>query len=72
MTLTNCTISGNQSSFGGGIVNFGTLYSTNNTITNNTASSCGGGVSSIGASATFENTIIAGNSAEIVGPDCRW
>jgi hypothetical protein len=70
-TIENSTISGNTAtSAGGGIANFGTLVSVNNTIVLNisnasgTRISAGGVFSELGATTTLRNTIVAGNLSD--------
>ena len=68
VTVENSTVSGNMSdSGGGGVANFGTMLSTNNTIVLNIADPSGtkinaGGVyTPLGAWTELRNTIVAGN-----------
>jgi hypothetical protein len=65
MSLTNCTVSGNSASGGGGgIYNFyGLLTLTNSTISANDASTStyGGGIWNYSGAMTLDNTIVAGN-----------
>ncbi len=74
LAMTNCTVSGNSSTFdAGGILNMGTLAINSSTITNNSANggnNGGGGLENVGA-ASLRNTIIAGNNGHAYwGPDC--
>src|ERR1043166_1537082 len=62
LTPHNVTISGNQSSNGGGIINTGTVTASGLTLTNNIGGFGGGGVSNSGTF-NIRNTIIAGNSS---------
>ncbi len=74
MSLTNCSVTGNESicgfllffECGGGIVNDGDLTVQGSTISGNTAAN-GGGVLSTGT-ATITNCTIAGNAAVTTGP----
>src|SRR5262249_4310013 len=68
-TLTNCTVSGNSASFGGG-VGTGSVYNpggtttlTNCTVSGNSASRIGGGVSMDHGTLTLTNCTVNGNSA---------
>jgi hypothetical protein len=68
LTLSNCTVTQNQSGGdGGGISNFGTATLNNCTITNNTADGSGGGVANergtVTGSMTIANCTISGNNA---------
>ncbi|MBI3410157.1 MAG: tandem-95 repeat protein [Planctomycetes bacterium] len=67
LTLTNCTLSGNTSIFGGAIVNFSTLTAKACTIAGNSAAQGGGINASSGT--VLENTIVALNTASSSGPD---
>lgn len=68
-TLTNTTISGNTSAFGGGMIvynpnpNVGASTITNCTISNNTATQSGGGIHANSGTTNFGNTIVAHNTA---------
>jgi hypothetical protein len=78
LTVSNSTISGNTadggsrgSGGGGGILNSGSLTVTNSTISGNSAN-VGGGVSTFvggDVGGDMRNTILAGNVADVVGPD---
>jgi CSLREA domain-containing protein len=82
LTVTNSTISGNNSYIdGGGIANYGKAYLYNVTITNNRADSDqnnvgdGGGIAVMGSGVlTFQNTVLANNlDQSMLGgmrPDC--
>ena len=68
LTLNNCTVTGNDAEFGGGIVNMnGTLTVNNCTISNNGGIFGGGGISNIAFDGTatliITNSTISGNSA---------
>jgi len=74
MTLTNCSVTGNEAlcgtfpiltECGGGIINDGDLILQSSTISNNTTG-YGGGVASTGT-ATITNCTIAGNAAVTTG-----
>jgi hypothetical protein len=68
--LTNCTVSGNTSTDGGGVENVGgaaTLTLTNCTLSGNTASGNGGGVLNQSGTATLTNCTLTGNSATTGG-----
>jgi len=64
LTITNSTISGNQTAgIGGGVYNNGTLALTNTTISGNQSTDSGGGIyNQIGATLTLSNTTIANNT----------
>ncbi|MBX7218680.1 MAG: putative Ig domain-containing protein [Blastocatellia bacterium] len=63
-TLTNCTLSGNQSvSDSAGIACAGNVTLTNCTIANNTAGTLGGGLVVFSANVILVNTIVAQNTA---------
>jgi parallel beta-helix repeat protein len=65
-TLTNCTITSNSASYGGGLYTGfgGTATLTNCTVSGNTASAGGGGVfDCASATTTLTNCTISGNSA---------
>ena len=62
-TLTDCTISGNSASYGGGLNNHGTATLNGCTISNNTASSSGGGLQTFGGTLTLTDCTVSGNSA---------
>jgi CSLREA domain-containing protein len=64
VNVTNCTISDNSASNGGGILNIGTLNVTNCIISDNTADSFGGGIYSFSfATTNITNSTISGNDA---------
>jgi predicted outer membrane repeat protein len=66
LTVTNCTLSGNTASIGGGIFSGGTLVVTGCTLSGNTATSTtygGGGIYSAGSPATVSGCTLSGNSA---------
>jgi len=66
-TLTNCTVSGNSASNGGGLWSCGTAMLTNCTVSGNSASGYfGGGLYNHGT-ATLTNCTVSGNSAGFVG-----
>ncbi len=72
LTITNCSITGNQSTIvdgnggGGGIINYGTLNLSSTTVTDNSAFISGGGVYNKG-SATLTDCTVSGNSADSGG-----
>jgi hypothetical protein len=72
---SNDTFSGNSGPNGGGIYSEGTGTLTDDTITQNHAvdsfptTGYGGGVLVLTGTLTIANTIIAGNSADVAGPD---
>ncbi|MCE5267526.1 MAG: Ig-like domain-containing protein [Planctomycetaceae bacterium] len=68
LTLNNCTLTGNVSGSGGGIMNYETLHVYSSTIVGNVADR-GGGLYSSGSTQTFENTVISNNSGPSGGPD---
>ena len=68
LALTNCTLSGNQSVYGGAISNYGSFVIQSSTIAGNQAYE-GGGIYGGGASAKIENSIIAENTASYFGAD---
>src|SRR5262249_9040003 len=63
LTVTNCTLSGNSASDGGGILNEGTLTFTNSTLSGNSATSMGGGIFNDEGTMTVTNGTFSGNSA---------
>ncbi len=67
LKLTNCTISGNSSSFrGGGIWNGGTLTITNSTISGNISDTGGGGIYNVDT-VTITNSTISSNISNAGG-----
>jgi Right handed beta helix region len=62
LSITDCVISGNTATTGGGIDNTGTVTITNSTISGNTASDKGGGIYN-GNGGTITNCTISGNTA---------
>jgi predicted outer membrane repeat protein len=69
VTITDCTISGNFSSPGGGGIN-GTATSlsvANSTISGNSTARSGGGILLVNSFASIETSTISGNSAETSG-----
>jgi hypothetical protein len=71
--ISNSTISGNTSPANGGGINIGydgTLVANNITVTENTANYGGGIFQFPNGTNTFRNSIIAGNTANVAGPDC--
>ncbi|MHC4672542.1 MAG: right-handed parallel beta-helix repeat-containing protein, partial [Planctomycetota bacterium] len=74
-TLTNCTISGNSSSYdGGGMYNDnGNPTLTNCSFSGNSSKHYGGGMSNnYDSSPTLTNCSFSGNSAEYAGGMCKW
>ena len=70
LTLTNCTVSGNEADDdGGGIYNEEDLTLTNCTVSGNEAGDNGGGIYN-DEDTDFKNTILANNTATTSGPDC--
>jgi hypothetical protein len=69
LTLTNTTVSFNDSnSYGGGIYNTGTMKLTNSTVRGNFAAVYGGGLYNEGGTMTLTNTTVgSGNSARLAG-----
>ena len=68
MTLTDCTISGNSSSTGGGIINVTIATLTDCTLTGNVATSKGGGIwNGPSAPLTLTDCTISGNAASSDG-----
>ena len=63
MTIDECTLSENTSSYcGGGIENWATLSITNSTISGNTGINIGGGISSRSGTLTITNCTMSGNT----------
>jgi hypothetical protein len=73
LTVTNCTLSDNVASAGGGIFNSGTLTVTNSTLSGNSAiggsGGAGGGIYNefVNISLTVTNSTLSGNSATYEG-----
>jgi fibronectin-binding autotransporter adhesin len=67
-TIANCSFVSNNATFGGGLINYGTVAITNCTFNGNSAV-FGGGIENEGTTAV-RNTIIAGNTASALGGDC--
>ena len=70
LTLTNSTVSGNEASFGGGILSFGGVTLTNSTVSGNEAGSFGGGILSDGG-VNLTNSTVSGNEAGSFGGGIR-
>ncbi len=71
LTLTDCTISGNQASVGGGVSNSGTANLTACTVSGNSSPFDGGGLASYGPAgpANLIDTIVAGNTDSLGASD---
>ncbi len=70
LTLTDCTVSGNNIDVyigGGGITNTGTLTVTNSTFSNNYSRYLGGGIWNDGGTLTVTNSTFSGNSSNAGG-----
>jgi hypothetical protein len=64
LTVSNCTVSGNLATFGGGIyIASGTLTVSNCTLSGNAAGSGGGGMYIGGGTLTVSNCTLSGNSS---------
>ncbi len=64
LTISNSTISGNNTpTLGGGIVTSNSLMINNSTITNNSAGGNGGGIYIVGGTVTITDSTISGNSS---------
>jgi CSLREA domain-containing protein len=75
VAIVNSTFSGNRAGSGGAIFNDGGCYIDirNSTIVENHAGNIGGGISEVHFDPKFitlSNTILAGNTADFLGPDC--
>ena len=70
LTLTNSTVSGNEASFGGGILSFGGVTLTNSTVSGNEAGGFGGGIFSFGG-VNLTNSTVSGNEAGSFGGGIR-
>jgi hypothetical protein len=66
MTISDCTVSGGNGVYGGGIFNMGTMTVSNCTISGNTAYYYGGGIYNAGTM-TVSNCTISGNTAYYYG-----
>ncbi len=70
LTLTQCTISGNEGhAYGGGLSNYGTLYLNQSSVTGNTTTDFGGGlfnngVATVSASTFSANIAVAGGGIQ--------
>src|SRR5262249_14260559 len=70
LTVTNCTLSGNNAAFGGGVFNTGTLTIVSSTVSGNTAGE-GAGVYNAGNSvSTVSNSTFSGNTVTLSGGAC--
>ena len=75
-TLNNTTLGGNSSPrwYGGGLVNngYGTVILNNSTVSHNSATD-GGGIYNgpYGSTVTLKDSIVANNTGNFSGPDCR-
>jgi CSLREA domain-containing protein len=71
-TLTNTTVSGNQSRFGGGITTYDPVTITDSTIAFNTAQQPGGGLHVGGGPGpyTLKNTIVSNNRSNFPAKNC--
>jgi CSLREA domain-containing protein len=58
LDMTRSTVSNNAASTGGGILNFGTLYASNSTVSANSATENGGGICNDGTSNVYNSTIV--------------
>ncbi|WP_299485874.1 choice-of-anchor Q domain-containing protein [Acaryochloris sp. IP29b_bin.137] len=68
LNLQNITVTGGQTTFGGGgIANLGTLSLTNSLITDNSASRGGGLFNTAAGTATITNSVISANNAVLDG-----
>ena len=68
LTVVNSTITGNDSTSGGGIATLGSLTLINSTLSGNSAlTHDGGGIHAFGAPVTLVNTTVAGNSSQDYG-----
>jgi hypothetical protein len=72
LTLTNTTVSGNQSRFGGGIETYDPVTITDSTIAFNTAQQPGGGLHVGGGAGPFtlKNTIVSNNTSDFAAKNC--
>lgn len=75
--LEDSTVSGNTAGSGGGLSNDGGgfFFVRNSTITQNHATNIGGGISEVHFNDDFivlRNSILAGNTADFLGPDCNF
>lgn len=61
LTVSNCAVSNNAATYGGGIANGGALTFTNSASSNNIASYLGGGIHNAGT-LTVTNSAVAGNT----------
>jgi CSLREA domain-containing protein len=68
-TITNSTVSGNRSRFGGGVDTYEAVTITNSTVAFNTAQQPGGGLHVSGGPGPFtlKNTIVSNNSSQFAG-----
>ena len=66
LTVSNITLSGNSSDYGGGILNFGTLTVSNSTLLGNSAGSGGGGICNVGT-LTVASSTLSGNFSGYYG-----
>lgn len=67
LILNATTITGGNSSNGGGIYNAGSLTLSDSTLTGNTATFAGGGILNYRGTLTLTNSTLSGNAAEIGG-----
>jgi hypothetical protein len=67
LTLRECNVTGNNASFGGGILTTGTVFLDGGSITGNEASASGGGIDNSGLLVVRNGSSISGNAAANVG-----
>jgi len=67
LTINNCTLSENISSYGGGISTYGTLTINNSTLSGNSATYGGGVLNSGDSTLTINNSTLSGNSGGLRG-----
>ena len=66
LTLDTVTIRGGEQTFGGGVLNQGSLTVRDSTVTGNTGNTAGG-LYNVAGTMTVENSTVSGNSASYIG-----